>query len=148
MERESLILKIFGTASYGFDARELWIANKILDYFTHRPEIGLEISRQEQEVLDACRYALEREGASWESVMLNRTRKKEVVGYRDAIISIFWERVYGTQSRKTRILGGILTRATVLHAISSASDWKKYDPSFKALYKRLLKSVNEYLKNN
>ena len=60
-------------------------------------------------------------------------------------ISIVWDKSYGTQAHKALLLGGMLTRPTIIHAVNSASDWVKYDPSFKNLYDRITKSIDEYL---
>lgn len=142
---QGVLTSIFGSDADNFSERELAIADKVINWFCSPKSASEEITKSENELINACRYALLEEGVSWESVMLNRTRKKEIVGYRDAIISIVWERTYGTQSHKASLLGGMLTRSTILHAVNSASDWVKYDPSFKNLYDRITESIDFFL---
>ena len=74
-----LLLKIFGIGVYDLTDGELSVAHKVADYFDNSSEGVIKVLTSEQKLIDACRYALEKEGTNWESVMLNRTRKKEVV---------------------------------------------------------------------
>ena len=131
---------------YELTDKELSVAQRVADWFDGSTESKEEkILKSDTEFIDACKFALEKQGLDWESVMLNRTRRKKVVEYRNAITLIVWRRISGTQSYKSKLLGGMLTRPTILHAVKTATDWIEYDSDYKELYGKLSNAINEYL---
>lgn len=143
-----MLLAIFGLEVYEFTDREREIADKVIDYYVGKetPKVSHNLAEDEaKDVLAACQYALAEEGWDWESVMMAKTRKREIIELRYAIISIFWKRTNISQSRRAQMLGGAFDRATLIHAIKQVDCWRQYDPAYRKLYNRLSQSAQAYL---
>lgn len=148
MVTNKVLLKIFGTETYDLTNRDLEIATRVIDWFGGDPAATLHAEQAESKLIKACHYALEQEGECWESVMLNRTRKKRIHDLRCAISLIVWRRVVGTQAHKAELLGGMLARTSVICSINAASEWQQYDPMFRRLYTRISNHIENFLENN
>lgn len=147
MATKKVLLAIFGAGLNDLTENELAVAQKVADYFDASVDNTPQKRFSEGDIINACKYALEKEGESWESIMLNPSHKKEIVTRRIAIISIVCRRTCGTQVHKAQILGGLLDRTTIARSERVASDGLMYDHSFKELYATLSNYVNEYLES-
>lgn len=142
------LLKIFGEDYWDLSDEAQDAVRKVVEYHIGQRETTATslVEKDAQDVLAACHYALAEEGYDWDSIMLNRTRKREVIELRYTICSIFWKHTFGlSQTKKAEMLGGAFDRCTVLNAVTQAENWKSYDPAFRRMYNRMAQNAQEFI---
>lgn len=142
------LLKIFGEDYWNLSDEAQDAVRKVVEYYIGQRETTATslVEKDAQDVLTACHYALAEEGYDWDSIMLNKTRKREVIELRYTICSIFWKRTFGlSQARKAEMLGGAFDRCTILNAVAQAENWKSYDPTFRRMYSRMAQNAQEFI---
>lgn len=138
--------KIFGPEWPHLSKKERKAAKRVVEYYIgKRQHESVKKADSTQMLLSACHYALAEEGWDWDSIMLTKTRRKEIVNLRYAVFSIFWSQTNIPQVKRVELLGGRFNRTTILRAALQSDNWRECDIEYREMFDRISRSVQEYL---